>query len=255
MLLLSQTYAIARRILLEQWRQRRGLVFWAVFPAGMMLLFGLIYAQDSAMRVNFDALPGAILIGGALFFSGLGGTMSIVVGERERGTLRRLQSTPLRPAAYFLGVVTALAVVALGQAVVVFGVSHALGARYQGSVALGALIVVLSMATYVGLGFVFGARFVHRTEDVPGPLSAFGVPLLVLAGTFFPLELMPGFLRTLARADPVLYMNQAMKAVAGHGAGMAELSTELAVMAGCAALSLAAGVAAWRRLLADEPGS
>ena len=41
-LLLLQTLAVAQRLLLEQWRQKRGLIFWAVFPSTMMLLSVLI---------------------------------------------------------------------------------------------------------------------------------------------------------------------------------------------------------------------
>jgi len=48
--LLNQTLAVAQRILLEQWRQGRGLIFWALFPAPMMLLFGLVYANNDSMR-------------------------------------------------------------------------------------------------------------------------------------------------------------------------------------------------------------
>ena len=44
-LFVLQTRAVAERLLLEQWRQKRGLIFWAVFPSTMMLLFGLVYAR------------------------------------------------------------------------------------------------------------------------------------------------------------------------------------------------------------------
>ena len=80
---------------------------WAVFPALMMLLFGLIYRHNPALRVGPDATAAGILIGAALFFSCRGGTVSILVAERERRTLRRLLASPPRPAAYFLGVVLA----------------------------------------------------------------------------------------------------------------------------------------------------
>jgi ABC-2 type transport system permease protein len=250
--MLQQTLAVARRILIEQWRQRRGLVFWAMFPALMLLLFGLIYGHNPGMRASFDATPGGVLIGAALFFSCLGGTVSILATERERGTLRRLLVSPLHPAAYFLGIVAALSVVALGQTVIVFGLAHAIGARYHGSVALGALVVALSVFSYVGLGFFFGTRFARRAEDINGPLAAFGVPLLVLAGTFFPLSLMPDFLVAMARFDPILHMSEAMKGVAGQGLGVHALRFELLFLAAFCAASLLLGVLSYRRLLAEE---
>lgn len=250
--MLQQTLAVARRILVEQARQPRTLFFWGLFPALMMLLFGLIYGHNAAMRVGLDATPAGILIGAALFFSCLGGTMAIVVGERERGTLKRLLVSPLHPAAYFGGIVLALGAVAVLQAVVVFAVAWPLGARYQGSVALGALVVGLSVCSYVGIGFVFAARYARRAEDLNGPLAAFGVPLLVLGGTFFPLSLMPDFLAVLARLNPVLHMSEALKAVAGRGAGVHDIAGELVFLVAFSALALVLGALSWRRLLADE---
>jgi ABC-2 type transport system permease protein len=84
-LLLTQTLAVAQRLLLEQWRQKRGLIFWSVFPATMMLLFGLVYAHNANMRAGLDAAAAGILVGAALFFSCLGGTVSVIAADRQAG--------------------------------------------------------------------------------------------------------------------------------------------------------------------------
>jgi len=151
--------------------------------------------------------------------------------------------------------VAAQMVVAIGQALLVFALARALGARYHGSVALGALIVALSVFAYVGLGFFFGTRFAKRAEDVNGPVAAFGVPLLVLGGTFFPTSLMPGFMIRAAQVDPVFHMNEAMKGVAGRGEGCEQIAGDLAFLAIFAAASLALGVVSYRRMLAEEKRS
>jgi ABC-2 type transport system permease protein len=252
MLLLRQTVAIARRILTEYARQRRSLIFWAVFPALMLLLFGLMYRNNPSLRAGFDTTPAGILIGAALFFSCMGGTVSLIVAERERRTLRRLLVSPLRPAAYFLGIVLAFLAIALLQAVIVYLLAFILGARYHGSVWLGLLIVVFSVFSYAGLGLVFGARFAKRVEDVNGPVAAFGVPLLVLAGTFFPVSLLPDFLLKVAYLDPVFHMNQALKGVAGRGEGWAELSVHLIFLSIFTAVALVLGMLSYRRMLSEE---
>ncbi|MDA8260190.1 MAG: ABC transporter permease [Betaproteobacteria bacterium] len=251
MIFFRQTFGVARRILTEYRRQRRTLIFWVVFPA-LMLLFDLIYANKTAMAASRDTTPAGILIGAALFFSCLGGTVSIIVAERERRTLRRLLVSPLSPAAYFLGIVLALSVVAGLQTLIVYGLAHSIGARFHGSVLLGAVIVALSVFAFVGLGFFFGALFAKRAEDVNGPVAAFGVPLLVLAGTWFPVSLLPPFLLRVAWFDPIFHMNQALKGVAGQGLGWADVSASLAFLSAFAAASLGLGVAAYRRMLAAE---
>jgi ABC-2 type transport system permease protein len=250
--LAEQTLAVAQRILTEHWRQRRGLVFWAVFPASMLLLFGLIYGHSNTMRASLDATAGGVLIGAALFFSCLGGTLTILATERERGTLRRLLVSPLRPAAYFLGIALALSVVALGQTVLVFSLSWLIGGRFHGSAWLAGAIIFMSVLSYVGLGFLFGCRYARRVEDINGPLSAFGVPLLVLAGSFFPLQLMPDFLLQGAQLNPILHMNEALKGVAAQGLGVQALWPRLAFLAVFCGVSLALGILAYGRLLQAE---
>jgi ABC-2 type transport system permease protein len=115
--------------------------------------------------------------------------------------------------------------------------------------------VALSVFAYVGLGFFFGARFARRAEDVNGPVAAFGVPLLVLGGTFFPTNLMPGFMITAAQFDPVFHMNEAMKGVAGRGEGWDQLAGDLAFLALFSAAALALGVVSYRRMLTEEKRS
>lgn len=244
---------VARRILVELTRNRRLLFLWILFPTLMLILFGWVYADEyDGIGPSFTSTAPGILLGAAMFFSCLGGPVSLIVGERERRTLRRLLLSPLSGTAYYLGVVWAHLAIALGQAAIVYGLTYAAGGGFRGSLWLGGLITFLSAMCYVGLGFFFGARFAGRTEDVTGPVAAVGVPLLVLGGTFFPVELLPPFLHTLAQADPVYHMNMALKAVAQDGAGAHAITANLLFLLGFAALSLAVGTRAYRQLLGRE---
>ncbi len=248
----AETWAIARRILIELLRTRRSLIFWAVFPTLMLLLFGTMYASGKQPGPSFDHTAPGILIGAALFFSCLGGTVATLAAERERRTLRRLLLSPLAPAACFLGIVAAYLVIALAQTAIVYAVARAFGGRFHGSLPLGLAIVALSVCAYVGLGFFFGARFARRTEDVNGPVAGFGVPLLVLGGTFFPVSLLPPSLLALAQADPVYHMNQALKGVWAEGRTLAEVQPHVAFLAAFAALALWLGARAYRAMLEQE---
>ena len=238
-LMLEQTLAVAQRLLREQWRQRRGLIFWAVFPAAMMVLFGLVYAHNASMRAGLDAAAAGILMGAALFFSCLGGTVAIIAAERERRTLRRLVASPLRPAAYFLGVVMAQLLLAAVQVVMLYSIAWLIGARFHGSLWLGGLILLLSVFSYVGMGFFLGARFARRSDEV-------------VVATFFPLEIMPRAMQAAAQFNPMLHMNQAFKGVAAYGLGVADLRFELAFLLAFCGLSLVLGVRSYRQLLVLE---
>jgi len=118
---------------------------------------------------------------------------------------------------------------------------------------LGGLILLLSVFAYVGMGFFLGARFARRSEEVVVALSAIGVPLLVLGGTFFPLEIMPAAMQAVAQLNPMLHMNQAFKGVAAYNLGIAELRFELVFLFVFCAISLALGLRSYRHLLiADQ---
>ncbi|MGD8279488.1 MAG: ABC transporter permease, partial [Gemmatimonadota bacterium] len=88
---------LARRMLVEFTRSRRVFGLWVLFPLAMLLLFGWVGTEEAGGRgPAFAAVAPGILVGAALFFSCLGGPVSVIVGERERGTLRRLLASPMR---------------------------------------------------------------------------------------------------------------------------------------------------------------
>jgi len=244
--------AVAQRILIELWHTRRSLVFWVLFPALMLLLFGLIYADGEGRQDSFDNMAPSILVGAALFFSCLAGPITVLVGERERHTLKRILLSSLSGRDYFLGIVGAFLVVAAGQAIIVYGIAYGFGGRYHGSLLLGAVIVILSVMAYVGVGFFFGARFAKSTEEVNGPVSAIGVPLLVLGGTFFPPDMLPSYLYAATQLNPVFHMNEALREVSAAGAGWGAVSDHLIFLGVFSTVCLVAGTRSYRRMLQQE---
>lgn len=248
----NEIIAITNRILIELIRMRRSLIFWVVFPTLMLLLFGLIYAGGSGTTKSFDFTAPGILIGAALFFSCLGGPVALIVAERERRTLRRLLISPLKPTSYFLGIVLAYLLIAFGQAIIVYGIAFIFGGRFHGSIWLGFIIIVLSVFSFVGAGFFFGARFTKRTEDVNGPVAAFGVPLLVLGGTFFPVSILPSYLLTLAYLNPIFHMNQALKSVSALGKGIGDISAHLIFLIVFTIMALLLGARSYKSMLLQE---
>ncbi len=248
----NEIKTIAHRVLLEQFRLRRSIIFWIVFPTLMLLIFGLIYAGGGRTSSSFDTTAPGILIGAALFFSCMGGPVSLVVAERERRTLRRLLLSPLSPSSYFLGIFLAYLVIAIGQAIIVYGIAFLFGGRFHGSLLLGILVVSLSVFSFVGMGFFFGAKLSKRTEDVNGPIAAFGVPLLVLGGTFFSTAILPPFLLKITYLNPIFHMNQALARVSALGEGVIEIRTHLIFLFAFTLVSLLLGIHSYRLMLAME---
>lgn len=214
--------AVAQRILLELIRRRRSLIFWAIFPTLLLFLNGAITAERAQLEFAdaLEAVAPPTLVGAALFFSCLGGSVSTVVSEREQKTLKRLFLSPLRGVSYFLGIVVAHCAIGVGQALLVFAIALIFGASFPGSWPLATVILLLSILAYVGVGFILGTQFARRTEDVNALVAAFGVPLLILGGAFMPTSIFPESLLNLARFNPIFHMTEALTlTMAGELAG------------------------------------
>jgi ABC-2 type transport system permease protein len=153
-----ESWAIAERILIELWRRRRSLIFWALFPVIVLVLNGLILAERAKLSSAdaFAQAAPATLVGAALFFSCVGGSVATVVGEREHQTLKRLFLTPLSGLSYFLGIFLAHCVIGLGQTLLVLIVTLGLGAEFIGSLWIGAIIILSQYFRLCGGGIYPG---------------------------------------------------------------------------------------------------
>jgi ABC-2 type transport system permease protein len=151
--------------------------------------------------------------------------VATVVSEREQHTLKRLFISPLRGTSYFLGILFAHAVIGTGQSLIIYAIASFFGAKFQGSILLGIIIIFLSIISYVGLGFLFGTQLARRTEDVNALVATFGVPLLILGGAFFPASIFPKTLLAIAQYNPIYHMNQALTGVWAEGDAIAEINS------------------------------
>lgn len=248
-----ETLAVARRILIELGRRRRSLIFWGIFPVLILLLNGLILAERANLdtATAFEQATPATLVGAALFFSCLGGSVSTVVSEREQHTLKRLFISPLSGVSYFLGIFLAHSAIGLGQTLLVGTIAVGQGAEFSGWW-LSGLIILLSILAYVGVGFILGTQFARRTEDVNALVAAFGVPLLILGGAFLPASLFPDNLLQLAQFNPIYHMNEALLGVAANGETLADVAEHFWFLVGFAGFMVAGGWWSYYRMLQVE---
>ncbi|HSM82321.1 MAG TPA: ABC transporter permease [Nodosilinea sp.] len=249
-----ETCAVAQRIVVELWRRRRSLVFWAIFPVVLLILNSLILQerlQISLAEAYTQAAP-STLVGAALFFSGLGGSVATVVSEREQKTLKRLFLSPLSGVSYFLGICLAYGAIGLGQAVLVYAIALSQGATLEGNPLANLLVVGLSIAAYVGVGFVLGTQLARRTEDVNALIAAFGIPLMILGGTFLPTAFFPDSLRRLTQINPIYHMIEALSGIVVEGSSLTEVGSHVRFLAIFAAAMVAAGWLAYRRMVQVE---
>ena len=249
-----ETLAVAQRILIELVRRRRSLVFWSIFPVSILLLNGFILAERAklSMAKAFENAAPSTLVGAALFFSCLGGSVATVVAEREQQTLKRLFISPLSGTSYFLGIFLAHSCIGIGQTLLVYTIAAFWNAQFQGSLPLGVLIILLSIISYVGVGFILGTQFARRTEDVNALVAAFGVPLLILGGAFLPTSLFPKKLLEIAKFNPIYHMNEALVGVSAGEKSFADIESHFWFLCAFAVLMVGCGWLSYRRMLTLE---
>jgi len=155
-----------------------------------------------------------------------------LVADREKLILKRLQATPLRRWQLVGSNVVMRLLIGIAQAAIIMGVGSVLyGVQMAGSFLILGALVVLGTLSFVALGYVI-ASFATTEESANGMASVVQFPLMFLSGTFFPLDDMPEFLRTIAMVLPLTYLSDALRQVMVNGTPFAPLWVCFAVLAG-----------------------
>jgi ABC-2 type transport system permease protein len=170
----------------------------------------------------------------------------------QRENKRRLFISPLSGTSYFLGIFLAHSFIGISQAILVYAIATFIGAQFEGSIALGLLVIALSIAAYVGVGFILGTQLARRTEDVNALVATFGVPLLILGGAFLPTSLFPENLLEIAEYNPIYHMNEALVAIWAEGEDLAQIDSHFWFLTFFAIATVILGWLSYRSMLAIE---
>jgi ABC-2 type transport system permease protein len=107
--------------------------------------------------------------------------------------------------------------------VIIVGVGTAFyDVEISGSWLLIGALILLGSLSFIALGYVI-ASFAPSEDAANGMTSAVQFPLMFLSGTFFPIDAMPDFLKTVARALPLTYLGDGLRQVMVDGTPFAPL--------------------------------
>lgn len=162
-----------------------------------------------------------------------------LVSQREKLILKRLGATPLRRWTLVGSNVAMRLLIAVVQAVLILGIGAVLfGVTIVGNLAVMAGIVLLGAITFIAMGYVIASY--AKTEDSANALTSIvQFPLMFLSGIFFPIEIMPDFLKPVATVMPLTYLGDALRQVMVGGAPFAPLGVDVLVLAAWLVGSLA----------------
>ncbi|MFG2884358.1 ABC transporter permease [Streptomyces sp. NPDC048297] len=229
-------------------RREPAAVFWIfLFPTLLLVILGSIpsfrEADDSmgGLRPVDAYVPIAVLV--ALIMSGVQSLPQVLTGYRERGILRRMSVTPVRPSALLSAQMAVQGAVALCSALLALVVGRlAFGVTLPRQPAGYLLALLLAVAAALALGSVVSA--LSRTTKIAGAIgSAVFFPMMFCAGVWLPVQSMPHALARVVQLTPFGAAARALdEAAAGDWPGW----THLGVLALWTVL-LTAGAARWFR--------
>jgi ABC-2 type transport system permease protein len=171
-----------------------------------------------------------------------------LVQQREKLILKRLNATPLpRWTLVVSNIVVRLALAALQAALIIAIGVWLLGVQISGDWLRIAGVVALGAVTFVSIGYVI-ASFARTEEAANGMTSIVQFPLMFLSGIFFPLEIMPTWLRSVATFMPLTYLGDALRQVMVGGIPFVPLWADLAILGGwlVACLAISARFFRWQ---------
>jgi len=162
-----------------------------------------------------------------------------LVQQREKLILKRLNATPLPRWALVGSNIVVRLLIAAAQTALILGIGFAvLGVEIAGNWPLIVGFVVLGALVFTSIGYVI-ASFARTEEAANGMTSVVQFPLMFLSGIFFPLEIMPDWLRGVATFMPLTYLGDALRQTMVGGTPFQPLGVDALVLGGWLVVSLA----------------
>ncbi|MGD0237694.1 MAG: ABC transporter permease [Syntrophorhabdales bacterium] len=154
-------------------------------------------------------VPGIIAM--SVMTLSLFGTVNLNTELRQKGVIRKLSTTPITRTDWILSNILYQFILAVISTMAMLLVSYAVfsvSLRINGWLPL---FIVLDVFAFVGIGMIL-TRFAKEAESAAAAANAISFPMMFLSGSFFPLDMMPGFMRSVARTLPLYYVNEGLRA-------------------------------------------
>jgi ABC-2 type transport system permease protein len=171
-----------------------------------------------------------------------------VILTRQLGVSRRMLSTPTAVRSILAGELTGRFAIAMLQGLFIVLVSSlAFGVRW-GDLPGAAVVIVLFALVATGAAMIVGV-FAGSPDQASALGVLLGLVLGALGGAMVPLELFPPAMAALARLTPHAWALEALRTLAGEGAGLLDILAQLGVLVVYAAVLVLIGTWGLRRSL------
>jgi ABC-2 type transport system permease protein len=210
-MMLYDTYTIFWRELKRYRKSRSGVLIRLIQPAIWIIVIGHTFAGTRPLiqQVGFDGsylefmAPGVIILT-AIFTSIFGGVNTL--WDRRYGFMNKALTAPISRSSIALGKMLAISLISALQSSLIIGIAIILGVSFPNLLVIAPImaIVILFSLGFSGISVIVAAT-AKSQETFWGIINFLGMPLFMLSPALFPLELLPDWLATAARFNPVTY--------------------------------------------------
>lgn len=193
----------------ELLREPTTLAFGIGFPLVVLLLLSAIQSNIPISLFEIESLAPGIAVFGLSFFSLFAGML--IAKDRTTSFLMRLFASPLTASDFILGYILPLLPMAVAQSIVCFIAAFFLDLALTADVLLALLVLLPTATLFIGIGLLAGS--VLSDKAVGGICGALLTNVSAwLSGTWFDLNLVGGWFKSLAYALPFAHAVDAARA-------------------------------------------
>ena len=229
------TWQIALRYIRALLRQPAWVGISLVQPVIWLLLFGALFKRTADIPgfkggsyVEF-LTPGVVVM---LAVSSAGWVGMGFIEDINRGTMDRLLVSPIWRGALNLGSVAQSVLSIVLQSLIVVALSLAVGARFHG---IAGVLVLVGIAGLLGAIFASLSNGVavlsRQRETLIGVVTLVTLPLTFLSSALMQQSLLPGWIRWIARFNPVNWAAEAGRSAAAAHADWGLIGTRVGFLA------------------------
>jgi ABC-2 type transport system permease protein len=199
-------------------RDRESAVFNFLLPMILLVIFGSVFSgQDlGGSGITFSQYFVAGMIASGILYTSFQNLAIAIPMEREDGTLKRLQGTPLPPAAFFVGKIGMVFVAYIAQVTILIAV----GVLFFGTDIPTTTLAIFTFIWVSVLGLIaftlLGIAYSVVPKQGRGAAALVTPVVLVLqftSGVFFVFSDLPQWMQSFASLFPLKWLTQAMRSV------------------------------------------
>jgi ABC-2 type transport system permease protein len=182
-----------------------------------------------------------------LLFSSMVVSTGAIVFEREKGTLKKIRASPIRPINMLFGK-TLAAMFQTAIAIILMSVLAAvlLGPKLNWNIPLLLPIFLLGSINGIALGLIISC-IGRAPQEASNAATTIAIVLQFFTGMYFPIEYLPIYMQQIGRVIPMTYAAQALRDIMIRNATLNDLLVPMATLAVSAAILYGVGILLYKR--------